>query len=388
MHAGKLVFAQVMDHLPRGHFDRCVRRFHGHHKVKSFSCFDQFLCMAFGQLTYRESLRDVETCLRAQSAKLYHMGFRSRIARNTLANANRVRDWRIYADFAKSLIAVARGLYAEEPFGVELDRTVYALDSSLIDLTLSVFPWAPYLYSRAAIKLHTLLDLRGSIPTFIHISGSKRSDVSILDTLIPEPGAIYVMDRGYLHFARLFSFTRSGALFVIRDRANTKFRRRYSRPVERSSGLLCDQTIVLAGQYTDKTYPEPLRRIRSRDPETGKAITVLTNNFELPALTIAQLYRRRWQVELFFKWIKQNLRIKAFYGTSSNAVHTQIWIAIAVYVLVAILKRRLAIDASLYTILQTLSLTVFEKTPINRAFFDGGPLDSPPHDANQLNLFV
>jgi len=379
MHAGKLVFAQVMAHLPLHEFRRCVARYHGHHKVKRFSCLDQFLCMAFAQLTYRESLRDIETCLRAQRAKLYHMGFRAPIARSTLAKANEVRDWRIHADFAQALIRLARRLYAGEELGVDLDQTVYALDSTLIDLTLSVFPWAPYLYSRAAIKLHTLLDLRGPIPSFIHISDSRLADVYVLDLLIPEPGAVYVMDRGYLSFERLHTPQRAGALFVIRDRANTQFRRRYSRPVDRASGLICDQIIVLCGQYTGEAYPEPLRRIRYRDPDSGQTLVFLTNSRSLPAASVAALYRQRWQIELFFKWIKQHLRIKAFYGTSQNAVRTQIWIAIAVYVLVALIKKRLGLSASLYTILQVLSLTTFEKTPLHQLFAD-------PNRASQLDL--
>ena len=339
MYAGKLVFAQLTDHLPLHTFRRCVARYRGQRKVKRFSCLDQYLCMAFAQLTYRESLRDVETCLRAQSSKLFHMGIRGSVARNTLANANLVRDWRIYADFAQSLIHIARRLYADEAFGVELAETVYALDSTLIDLTLSVFPWTPYQQSKAGIKLHTLLDLRGPIPSYIHITSAKISDVAILDLLIPEHGAVYIMDRGYLDFARLHAMHQAGAIFVIRDRSNTKFRRRYSHPVDREHGLICDQTIMLCGQYTGETYPQPLRRVKYRDPENGKTLVFLTNNFELPAATIAALYKRRWQIELFFKWIKQHLRIKAFYGTSENAVRTQIWIAISVYVLVAIVRK-------------------------------------------------
>lgn len=388
MHAGKLVFAQVMAHLPLHELRRCVARYHGHHKVKRFSCLDQFLCMAFAQLTYRESLRDIETCLRAQSAKLYHMGFRAHIARSTLAKANEVRDWRIHADFAQALIRIARRLYAGDDFGVELEQTVYALDSTLIDLTLSVFPWAPYLYSRAAVKLHTLLDLRGPIPSFIHISDSKLADVHVLDLLIPEPGAVYVMDRGYLDFARLHALNSAGAIFVIRDRANTKFRRRYSHRVDRTSGLICDQTIVLCGQYTGQTYPAPLRRIRYRDSETGQTLVLLTNSQTIPANSVTELYRRRWQIELFFKWIKQHLRIKAFYGVSENAVRTQIWVALAVYVLVAIVKKRLALDASLYTIMQVLSLTCFEKTPIAQLVPTPAPTSDHSIPHNQLELFT
>jgi hypothetical protein len=388
MYTGKLVFAQVTEHLPLHALRRCVARYRGEHKVKRFSCLDQFLCMAFAQLTYRESLRDVETCLRAQASKLYHMGFRSRVSRNTLANANRVRDWRIYADFAQSLIRIARRLYAEDEFGLELAETVYALDSTLISLTLSVFPWAPYLHSKAAIKLHTLLDLRGPIPSFIHITDARYADVHVLDLLLPEPGAIYVMDRGYLNFARLYALHRAGAIFVVRDRANTKFRRRYSHRVERASGLICDQTIVLAGAYSGETYPEPLRRIKLRDPERRKSLVFLTNAHTLPATTVAELYRRRWQIELFFKWIKQHLRIKAFFGTSQNAVCTQIWIAVSVYLLVAIIKKRLDLDASLYTILQVLSVTAFEKTPLHQLLAETVPSPPPTHSPNQLELFT
>ena len=322
MYAGKLVFAQVMDHLPLHTFRRCVARYRGDRKVKDFTCLDQYLCMAFAQLTYRESLRDIEACLRAQSSKLYHMGIGSQVSRNTLSNANHVRDWRIHADFAQALIAIARRLYAEDDFGVELAQTVYALDSTTIDLCLSVFPWAKFQKTKAAIKLHTLLDLRGPIPSFIHITDGKGADVHVLDLLIPEPGAFYVMDRGYIDFGRLFALHQAGAFFVIRARANTRFRRLYSRPSDRAAGLLCDQIIVLDGVYSGTTYPEKLRRIRYRDAETEKTLVFLTNNFALPAAVIAQLYRYRWQVELFFKWIKQHLRIKAFYGTSENAVRT------------------------------------------------------------------
>ena len=384
MFVGKLVFAQVMEHLPLHTFRRIVARYAGERKVKTFSCLDQFLCMAFAQLTFRESLRDIEACLRAQQAKLYHLGMRSTVARNTLANANAVRDWRIYADFAQSLIAIARPLYVDEPFGVELQDTVYALDTTTIDLCLSVFPWAPYQSTKAAIKLHTLLDLRGNIPTFIHISDGKTSDVSILDALLPEPGAFYIIDRGFLDFARLHRFHLAGSFFVTRAKSNTQLRRQYSRPVDRTSGLICDQTVVLTGQFTPRYFPAPLRRIRFNDPASGQRLVFLTNNFQLPALTIATLYRCRWQVELFFKWIKQHLRIKAFFGTSENAVKSQIWIAVSVYVLVAIVKKRLHLQASLYEILQILSLTMFERTPLNQ-------LLAPPTTAklsdNQLSLF-
>jgi len=388
MYAGKLVFAQVMDHLPLHRFRRCVARYGGEHKVKRFSCLDQFLCMAFAQLTYRESLREVEVCLRAQRAKLYHMGFRSVVARNTLANANRVRDWRIYADFAQALIQVARRLYAGDAFGLELEETVYALDSTMIDLTLSVFPWAPYQHSRAALQLHTLLDLRGPIPSFIHITAGLSGEAAVLDLLLPEPGAIYIMDRGYIDFARLYALHKAGAVFVIRDRANTRFHRRYSHPVDRGTGLICDQTIVFTGAHSAPGYPEPLRRVKLRDPERAQTLVLLTNNTELPAATIGQLYRCRWQIELFFKWIKQHLRIKAFYGVSENAVRTQIWIAVCVYVLVAILKKRLALDASLYTILQILSLTPFEKAPLDQILGSAARAQSSPHMPNQLDLFA
>ena len=366
MNDGKLVFAQLLQHIPLTTFRRCVARYQGNRKVKSFSCLDQFLCMAFAQLTYRESLRDIEACLRAQQPKLYHMGFRSVVARNTLANANMVRDWRIYADFAQSLIGIARKLYADQPFGVDLKESVYALDTTTIDLCLSVFPWAPFRSTKAAVKLHTLLDLRGNIPSFIHISDGKMHEVNILDQLFPEPGAFYVMDRGFLDFERLFRFHQAGSFFVIRGKSNLQVRRRYSHPVDRQTGLICDQTVVLTGFYSAKEYVAPLRRIRFKDPVTEKTLVFLTNNFILPAITITELYRCRWQVELFFKWIKQHLRIKAFFGTSENAVKTQIWIAISVYVLVAVVKKRLHIEASLYEMLQILSLTTFEKIPINQ----------------------
>ena len=364
MYAGKIVFSQVMDHLPMHIFHRCVSRYQGNHKVKDFKCLDHYLCMAFAQLTYRESLRDIEACLRAQKPKLYHMGIRAPVSRNNLANANKVRDWRIYADFAHALIHIARKLYQGDSFGVDLDQTVYALDSTTIDLSLSLFPWAVFRQTKAAVKLHTLLDLRGAIPTFIHISDGKLHDVNILDILIPEPGAFYIMDRGYLDFTRLYTITRGLAFFVIRAKSNFQFQRIYSHPIDKITGLKCDQTVVLTGHYSRKGYPEKLRRIKYYDAETEKTFSFLTNNFSLPALTITQLYRCRWQVELFFKWIKQNLRIKSFYGTTENAVKTQIWIAVSVYVLIAIIKRRLNLDMNLYTILQVLSVTVFEKTPL------------------------
>lgn len=366
MNQGTLVFAQLMRHLPLTTFRRCVSRYKGEHKVKSFSCLDQFLCMAFAQLTYRESLRDIEACLRAQRMKLYHMGFRSVVARNTLAHANEVRNWRIYADFAQTLINIARPLYIDEPFGVDLTESVYALDTTTIDLCLSVFPWAPFRTTKAAIRLHTLLDLRGNIPTCIHISHGKLHEVNVLDQLTPEPGAFYLMDRGFLDFERLHRFHQAGSFFVTRAKSTLRVQRRYSHAVDRTTGLRCDQTVVLTGFYSHQGFPAPFRRIRFRDPETGKSLVFLTNNFALPALTITALYRCRWQVELFFKWIKQHLRIKAFLGTSENAVKSQIWIAVSVYVLVAIIKKRLNVSASLYEILQILSLTLYEKTPLDQ----------------------
>jgi hypothetical protein len=387
MHEGRYVFAQLMQHLPLTTFRRCVVRYRGEHRIKRFSCLDQYLCLAFAQLTWRESLRDIEACLRAQSCKLYHLGFRSTIARNTLANANAVRDWRIYADFAQHLIGIARQLYAEDPLALELDETVYALDSTTIDLCLSVFPWAPFRSTKAAVKLHTLLDLRGNIPSFIFISGGKMHDVNILDQLLPEAGAFYVMDRGYLDFRRLARLDDVGSFFVTRAKSNLKVRRRYSHSVDRATGLVCDQTVVLTGFYSRQGFNRPLRRIKFNDPQTGKRLVFLTNNFALDALTIAKLYKCRWQVELFFKWIKQHLRIKAFFGTSENAVKSQIWVAVSVYVLVAIAKKRLALPASLYEILQILSLTLFEKTPVNGLFDGDQGQKHPATDPNQLNLF-
>ncbi len=387
MHAGKLVFAQLTEHLPLTTFRRCVAAYGGEHKIKSFTCLEQFLCLAFAQLTYRESLRDIEACLRAQREKLYHMGIRSRISRSTLADANEVRDWRIYADFAQRLIGMARKLYLDEPFGVDLKETVYALDTTTIDLCLPVFPWAPFRTAKAAVKMHTLLDLRGNIPAFIHISDGKMHEVNILDQLQPEPGAFYVMDRGFLDFERLFRFHAAGSFFVTRGKSNLRAKRRYSRPVDRSTGLICDQTIVLTGFYSLKGFETSLRRIRFNDPKTGKRLIFLTNNFALPALTITELYRCRWQVELFFKWIKQHLRIKQFYGTTENAVKTQIWIAVSVYVLVAIVKKRLNIAASLYEMLQILSLTMFEQTPLNTLLSQIHGAQNDGDYANQLNLF-
>ena len=387
MHTGQFVFSQLIDHLPMHTFRRCVKQYRGHHKVKRFSCLDQYLCMAFAQLTYRESLRDIETCLRAQHSKLYHMGIRNRVSRNTLANANKVRDWRIYAQFAEALIATARRLYAEEAFGVELEHTVYALDATTIDLSLSVFPWAQFRRAKGAIKLHTLLDLRGSIPTFIHITDGKFSDVRALDHLLPEAAAFYIMDRGYIDFGRLYHRHQCAAFFVIRARTKTLFRRLYSHPVDKSTGLRCDQVIVLDGKHSRFTYPEKLRRIKFHDADTGRTFVFLTNNFLLPALTVAQLYKCRWQVELFFKWIKQHLRIKAFFGTSQNAVRTQIWIAVSVYVLVAIVKKRLKLDRSLYTILQVLSVTMFETIPLIQVLTDSDDKVAVLALSKQLNLF-
>src|SRR3989338_2157954 len=387
MNLGKLVFAQITQHLPLTTFRRCVARYGGEHKVKTFSCLDHYLCMAFAQLTYRESLRDIEACLRAQAGKLYHMGIQSRVSRSTLADANEVRDWRLYAEFAQSLIGIARRLYIGEPFGVDLKETVYALDASTIDLCLSVFPWAPFRSTKAAIKLHTLLDLRCNIPSFIFISDGKLHEVNVLDQLIPEPGAFYVMDRGYLDFERLGRFEEAGSFFVIRAKSNLKAQRRYSHPVDRDTGLVCDQTIVLTGFSSRQGFEAPLRRVKFKDPESGKRLVFLTNNFTLPALTIAKLYRLRWQVELFFKWIKQHLRIKAFFGTTENAVKTQIWIAVSVYVLVAIVKKRLNLSASLYEILQILSLTMFERIPLDQLLTLSETEPGSSISANQLNLF-
>ena len=387
MYSGKLVFAQVMDHLPWHSFRRCVKRYDGEHKVKSFRCSEQYRCMAFAQLTYRESLRDIETCLRAQPSKLYHMGLNSGVSRNTLANANHVRDWRIYADFAQSLIHMARRSHVDADHLLDIDNTVYALDSSTIDLCLSVFPWAQFRKTKSAVKLHTLLDLQGNIPAFLHISDGKLHDVNVLDMLLPEAGAFYIMDRAYLDFSRLFDLHKAFAFFVLRAKSNTRFRRLYSHTVDRTSGLICDQTVKLAGVKTTTSYPEALRRIKYRDKERDKTLVFLTNNFTLPALTIADLYRSRWQVELFFKWIKQHLRIKTFFGTSENAVKSQIWIAVSVYVLIAIIRKRLQLEPSLYTILQILSLTMFEKTPLNQLLgLEPDSLHQPQHN-NQLNLF-
>jgi len=369
MNEGKTLFAQVMDFLPWKNFHRIVARYGGDHRVRTISCAAQFRIMAFAQLTFRESLRDIEACLSAQATKLYHMGIRERIARSTLADANELRDWRIYADFAQVLIAQARKLYATESLDVELPNAAYALDATIIDLCLSLFPWAPFRSTKAAVKMHTLLDLRGSIPSFIHISNGKLHDVRVLDLLIPEPGAFYVMDRGYLDFDRLYSLHQAGSFFVTRAKSNLDARRIYSAPTDRTTGVICDQTIALNGHYSEQHYPEHLRRIRFNDTKTGKRLVFLTNQTALPATIICALYKARWKVELFFKWIKQHLRIKRFYGNSENAVKSQIWIAISIYVLVAIIRKRLNIEASLYTLLQILSVTVFEKVPIQQSLF-------------------
>jgi hypothetical protein len=387
MQAGKLVFAQVMNHLPPMVFERCVARYNGNHKVKSFTCMDQYLCMAFAQLTFRESLRDIEACLRSQAEKLYHLGIRGQVSRNTLANANAVRDWRIYADFAQRLIGIARRLYVDEPFAVDLSNTAYALDSTTIDLSLSLFPWAPFRTTKAAVKMHTLLDLRGNIPSFIHISDGKMHDVNILDQLIPEAGAFYIMDRGYIDFARLFRLHQAGSFFVTRAKKNMDAERRYSHPVDRSTGLIFDQTLVLQGYMATRHYPESFRGIRYKDPQTGKRLLFITNNTVLPALSICALYKARWQVELFFRWIKQHLRIKAFFGTTENAVKSQIWIAVSVYVLVAIIRKRLNLSRSLYEILQVLSLNLFEKTQLDMILSRSPPASEICASDNQLILF-
>lgn len=388
MNTGKTLFAQVMDFLPWKTFHRIVARYRGNHRVRTFSCAEQFRVMAFAQMTYRESLRDIEACLSAQAAKLYHMGIREPIARSTLADANEVRDWRIYADFAHALIVRARKLYATEPLAVELSNTIYALDSTTIDLCLSMFPWAPFRSTKAAVKMHTLLDLRGAIPSFIHISDGKLHDVNVLDILVPEPGAFYVMDRGYVDFDRLYTLHQAGSFFITRAKSNLDARRVYSMPSDRTTGVICDQIIALNGHYASRDYPDHLRRIRFKDPESGKTLVFLTNQMTLPALTICALYKARWQVELFFKWIKQHLRIKRFYGTSENAVKTQIWIAVSVYVLVAIVKKELQLDASLYTLLQILSVTVFEKMPVQQAFQGNHHISENTMFCNQLNLFA
>jgi len=388
MNAGRLMFAQLLDFLPMHEFHRCVRRYRGNFHCRRLTCYDQFLCLAFAQLTYRESLRDIETCLRAMQKKLYHAGLRGSVARSTLADANEKRDWRIYADLAQVLIARARKLYADESFGIELDQTAYAFDSTTIDLCLSLFPWAHSCRTKGAIKLHTLMDLRASIPCFVLVSHGKYSDVSALDALLIEPGAFYVLDRAYTDFARLYRFTLSSAFFVTRAKRGLDFRCRGSAPVDKRTGLRCDQSIRLQGPLTSHRYPVVLRRIVYLDPETGKRLVFLTNHFGLPALTIAQLYHCRWRIELFFKWIKQHLRIKAFYGTSPNAVKTQVWVAISVYVLVAILKKTLRIGRSLGEILQILSLTLFEKTPISQVFSQPAPPSAGVESPKQASLFT
>jgi hypothetical protein len=387
MHSGRFVFSQLMDCLPKSDFNKCVVRYRGNHRVRTFSCYDQFLCMAFGQLTFRQSLRDLVTCLDALRPKLFHAGIRGMLSRSTLADANEKRDWRIYADLAQGLIAQAKVLYANEDLGIELENTVYALDSTVIDLCLSLFPWANYQQSKSAVRLHTLLNLRGNIPEFIHVSKAKLSEYAVFDMLLPEPGSFYVMDRGYLDFERLYHFEQARAFFVTRGKTSLKYARRYSRPVDKSTGLRCDQTITLSTAHSRRAYPPPMRRIVFRDQEKKKKLVFLTNNFTCSALTITQLYKARWQIELFFKWIKQHLQIKHFYGNSANAVKTQIWIAISVYVLVAIWRKQLGLRQSLYIILQILSVCLFEKTPILQAFSEDTEHDKRPRLSNQLELF-
>ena len=388
MYIGKPLFAQIMDFLPWSTFHRVVHRYGGDYRVRTFRCTDQFRIMAFAQLTYRESLRDIEACLSAQTSKLYHMGIGGPVSRSTLADANESRDWRIYADFAQRLIHQARKLYVDEELGLDLSNTVYALDSTTIDLCLSMFPWAPFRDTKAALKVHTLLDLRGDIPSFIHISDGKWHDVKIFDLLIPEPGAFYIMDRGYLDYSRLYALHQAGSFFVTRAKSNLDARRVYSTPTDRSSGVICDQSIMLNGFYSHGHYPEHLRRIRFKDAESGKTFIFLTNHTVLPALTICALYKSRWQIELFFKWIKQHLRIKRFFGISENAAKTQIWIAVSTYVLIAIIKKRLNLDVSLYTLLQILSITLFEKMPLQQALRTTGESTNMTETKNQLNLFI
>jgi hypothetical protein len=388
MYTGPLVFTQVMDFMPLKTFQRCVERYQGNFSVKNFTCLDQFRIMAFAQLTYRESLRDIEACLRAQNNKLYHMGIRSKVSRSTLAEANEMRDWRIYADFAHHLIGIARKLYQKEPLAVELKNTVYALDATTIDLCLSIFPWAHFREAKGAVRLHTLLDLRGNIPSFIHISDGKLHEVNVLDIIPLEAGAFYIMDRGFLDFSRLHTITRASAFFVIRAKSNLKSRRLYSHPVDKSTGVVCDQSILLTVPKSVGDYPDKLRRVRYYDAETNKTLLFLTNNFLLPAFTIAQLYKQRWQVELFFKWIKQHLRIKSFFGTSENAVKTQIWIAVSVYLIVAIIKKQLNIQESLYTILQVLSVSLFERTSMFQLLTFYDYTNDTDKNLNQLNLFT
>jgi hypothetical protein len=388
VNVGQTVFAQLTAHLPSYEFQKCVARYRGDAHGRGFSCRDQYLSMAFAQLTYRESLRDIEACLRAMSGKLYHVGFRGRVARSTLADANDAHDWRIYADFAQALVRIARPLYAADPIGVDLNQSLYALDSTTIDLCLSLFPWAKFRKHKAAVKMHTLLDLHGNIPTFISITDGKVHDVNILDEILPEAGAFYVMDRGYVDFERLYEFTLSSAFFVVRTKSNVLLQRRYSHAVDKTTGVRSDHTVILTAFDSAKAYPDALRRVSYLDVETRKRFKFLTNNFTLPALTIARIYKCRWQVELFFKWIKQHLRIKAFYGTSENAVKTQIWIAVSVYVLVAIVRKRLGLEASLYQILQILSVTLFEKTPILRALQASDSESDLDESGKQLILFA
>jgi hypothetical protein len=387
MNSGRTVFAQLLDHLPSYEFQKCVTRYRGDYQQKTFSCWDQYLSMAFAQLTYRDSLRDIEACLRSMQGKLYHMGFRGKVSRSTLADANESRDWRIYADFAQVLIGVARPLYAHDPMGVDLDHSLYALDSTTIDLCLSLFPWARFRQHKAAVKMHTLLDLHGNIPTFIRITDGKVHDVNILDEIVPEAGAFYVMDRGYIDFDRLYFFTLCSAFFVVRTKENVLLQRRYSHPVDKSTGVRSDHTVILTAIESVKVYPDALRRVSYLDAETNKRLKFLTNNFVLPAATIAQTYKCRWQVELFFRWVKQHLRIKSFFGTSDNAVKTQIWIAVSIYVLVAIVRKRLELRASLYQILQILSLTLFEKVPVLQALEASSFHEDLLQDPNQLILF-
>jgi transposase len=387
MNTGRTVFAQLIAHLSHIEFQKCVTRYDGDQHHRSLSCWDQYLAMAFAQFTYRESLRDIEACLGSMGGKLYHMGFRSRIARSTLADANETHDWRIFADFAQHLVGVARPLHVEDPMGVDLDHSLYALDSTTIDLCLSLFPWAKFRQHKGAVKMHTLLDLHGNIPTFIRITDGKVHDVNMLDQIAPEAGAFYVMDRGYIDFERLYVFTLSSAFFVVRTKHNVLLQRRYSRPVDKSLGLRSDHTVILTAIESVKAYPDALRRVNYFDAETNQRLGFLTNNFSLPAITIAQIYKCRWQVELFFKWIKQHLRIKAFFGTSENAVKTQIWIAVSVYVLVAIVRKRMSLDSSLYQILQILSLTLFEKTPILQALQPSNSQEEFVDPGNQLILF-
>ena len=387
MNLGRTVFSQIMEHLPECEFQKCVTRYRGDSHLRGFSCLDQYLALSFAQLTYRESLRDIEACLRSVASKLYHMGLRGKVSRTTLADANESHDWRIFADFAQVLIGIARPLYAGDPIGVDLDASLYALDSTTIDLCLSLFPWAKFRKHKAAVKMHTLLDLHGSIPTFISITDGKVHDVNILDEILPEAGVFHVMDRGYVDFGRLYIFTLSAAFFVVRTKSNVLLQRRYSHPVDKTTGVRSDHTVILTAIDSAKAYPEQLRRISYLDVTTRKRFKFLTNNFTLPALTIALIYKLRWQVELFFKWIKQHLRIKVFYGTSENAVEPQIWIAVSIYVLVAIIRKRLGLKASLYQILQILSVTLFEKTPILQALQPPDSQDDLPAFANQLNLF-